>query len=210
MWELWATATLPPHAKDFIQKVLWKKLPVHERAQRRSGTDKCLVWGKTEGVRHATVDCSMYKAVSAIIQHFHGPVTREDEETAIKEAVESVSQEWLLQSAQGLAIWSARQAHWRHQCAMKAGATPIFTSFLTTWLRVLSEWLPFFQGAHPGTSLVPWGRPCLSIEPAKPLRSWGRHTYTREHRHRLSRMRSHSKAQSSVTTSSTSLCLVVS
>ena len=22
MWELWATAALPPHAKDFVQKVL--------------------------------------------------------------------------------------------------------------------------------------------------------------------------------------------
>ena len=64
----------------------------------------------------------------------------------IKEAVESVSQEWSLQSAPSLAIWSARQAHWRYRCEVKAGATRIFTSFLTTWLWVLSEWLLFFQG----------------------------------------------------------------
>ena len=65
---------------------------------------------------------------------------------AIKEAVESIRQEWSLQSAQGLAIWFAKQAHLGYQCEMKAGATPIFTSFLTTWLRGLSEWLPPFPG----------------------------------------------------------------
>ena len=29
---------------------------------------------------------------------------------------------------------------------MRAAAKPIFTSFLTAWLRMLSECLPFFQG----------------------------------------------------------------
>ena len=80
MWELWATATLPPHAKDFVQKVLWKNPPVHGRDQKRSGTDKCPNCGKIEGIQHATVDCSIFKAVSAIIQHFYGSVTWEAKE----------------------------------------------------------------------------------------------------------------------------------
>ena len=35
MWELWATAPLPHHPKDFVRKVLWRKLTVHERVQKR-------------------------------------------------------------------------------------------------------------------------------------------------------------------------------
>ena len=60
---MWA---LLPHAKDFVQKVLWKKLPVHEQVQKRSGTDKCPIRGTTEGKHHATVDCSIFKAVLAV------------------------------------------------------------------------------------------------------------------------------------------------
>ena len=88
----------------------------------------------------------MFKMASAVIQHFYGSVAWEDKEMTIKEAVESINQEWSLKAAQGLAIWSARQAHWRYRCEVEAGATPLFTSFMTTWLQVLSEWLPFFQG----------------------------------------------------------------
>ena len=67
--------------------------------------------GTAESIQHATVDCSMFKAVSPVIQHFYGSVTWEDKKMTIKEAVESFSQEWSLQAAQGSAIWSARQAH---------------------------------------------------------------------------------------------------
>ena len=79
-------------------------------------------------------------------QLFYGLVTWEKKEMTIKEVVESVNQEWSLKTSQGLAMWSAKQAHCRYRCEVKAGGTPIFTSFLTTWLRILSEWLPFFQG----------------------------------------------------------------
>ena len=44
VWELWAPAALPPHTKDFVQKVPWKKLLVHERVQKRWGTDKCPIY----------------------------------------------------------------------------------------------------------------------------------------------------------------------
>ena len=92
------------------------------------------------------VGCSMFKAVSVVIQHFYRSVTWEDKEMMIKEAVESVGQEWSPQEAQCLAILSAIHAHWGNICEVKAGATPIFTSLLATWLPVPSEWLPFFQG----------------------------------------------------------------
>ena len=43
-------------------------------------------------------------------------------------------------------MWSARRAHWRYRCEVKAGASPVFTSCLTTWLRELCEWIGFYSG----------------------------------------------------------------
>ena len=43
-------------------------------------------------------------------------------------------------------MWSARQTHWRYKCEVKAGAAPVFSSFLTTWLRELYEWVGYFSG----------------------------------------------------------------
>ena len=43
-------------------------------------------------------------------------------------------------------MWSARSAHWRYRCEVKAGASPVFTSYLTTWLRELCEWIGFYSG----------------------------------------------------------------
>ena len=94
----------------------------------------------------------MFKAVWAVNRHFYGPVTWEEKEMTIKEAVELANQEWPLKTSQGLAIWSARQAHLRYRCEVRAGAIVIVTSFLTTWLRIRSEWLRFFQGDRKGQS----------------------------------------------------------
>ena len=46
----------------------------------------------------------MFKAVPAVIRHFYGSVTWEDKEMMIREATESVNQEWSLQTTQGLAV----------------------------------------------------------------------------------------------------------
>ena len=43
-------------------------------------------------------------------------------------------------------MWSTRSAHWRYRCEVKAGASPVFTSYLTTWPRVLCEWVGFYTG----------------------------------------------------------------
>ena len=106
--------TLPPRLKDFAQRVLWHKLTVHERVYKRSGTDKCPICSQKESIKHAMVECSMFKAAAAVIQHYFGPVATGDGKSPVQEMTESNHQEWLLSTDQGWAMWSARSAHWRY------------------------------------------------------------------------------------------------
>ena len=111
VWEQWANAQLPPRVKDFAQRVLWHKLTVHERVYKRSGTDKCPICSQKESIKHAMVECSMFKAAAAVIQHYYGPVEAGDGKSPVRDMMESDQQEWLLSTDQGWAIWSARSAH---------------------------------------------------------------------------------------------------
>ena len=92
------------------------------------------------------VECPMFKAAAAVIQHYYGQVTTENGTSTVRDMMESDDQEWLLKTNQGWAMWSARSAHWRYRCEVKAGASPVFTSYLTTWLRELCEWVGFYTG----------------------------------------------------------------
>ena len=89
VWELWANVQLPPRVKDFAQRVLWHKLTVHERVYKRSDTDKCPIFGKGESIKHAMVECSMFKAPAAVIQHYFGPVATRDGEFSVLDMMES-------------------------------------------------------------------------------------------------------------------------
>ena len=146
VWEQWAQAQLPPRVWDFAQKVLWHKLTVHARVYKRSGTDKCPVCSQKETVKHAMVECPMFKAAAVVMQHYYGPVETGNGKSTVRDMMESDHQEWLLNTNQGWAMWSARSAHWRYRCEVKAGASPVFTSYLTTWLRELCEWVGFYSG----------------------------------------------------------------
>ena len=97
-------------------------------------------------VKHAIVECPMFKAAAAVIQHYYGQVETDNGTSTIRDMMESDNQEWLLNTNQGWAMWSARIAHWRYRCEVKAGASPVFTSYLTTWLRELCEWVGFYTG----------------------------------------------------------------
>ena len=99
-----------------------------------------------ESVKHAMVECSMFKAAAAVIQHYYGPVETGDGKSPVADMVQSNRQEWLLITDQGWAMWWARSAHWRYQCEVQAGPSPVFTSYLTTWLRELCEWIGFYSG----------------------------------------------------------------
>ena len=149
VWEQWANAQLPPRVKDFAQKVLWHKLTVHERVYKRSGTDTCPICAKKESIKHAMVERSMFKAAAAVIQHYFGPVATGDGEFSVRDMMESGNQDWLLNTDQGRAMWSARSAHWRYRCEVKAGASPVFASYLTTWLRELCGWIEYRPGEGP-------------------------------------------------------------
>ena len=94
------------------------------------------------------VECSMFKAAAAVIQHYYGQVTTDNGTSTVRDMMESDDQEWLLKTNQGWAMWSARSAHWRYRCEVKAGASPVFASYLTTWLRELCEWVGFYTGEH--------------------------------------------------------------
>ena len=146
VWEQLAQAQLPPRVRDFAQKALWHKLTVHARVYKRSGTDKCPVCSQKETVKHAMVECPMFKAAAAVIQHYYGQVETNNGTSTVRDMMESDDQEWLLKTNQGWAMWSARSAHWRYRCEVKAGASPVFTSYLTTWLRELCEWVGFYTG----------------------------------------------------------------
>ena len=61
VWEQLAQAQLPLRVRDFAQKALWHKLTVHARVYKRSGTDKCPVCSQKETVKHAMVECPMFK-----------------------------------------------------------------------------------------------------------------------------------------------------
>ena len=144
VWEQWAQAQLPLRVRHFAQRVLWHKLTVHARVYTRSGTEKCPISSQIESVKHAMVECPMFKAAAAVIQHYYGPVEAGHRKSPVRDMMESHKQEWLLNTDQGCAIWSARSAHWRYQCEVKAGASPVFTSHLTTRLRELCEWVRFY------------------------------------------------------------------
>ena len=87
-----------------------------------------------------------FKAAAAVIQHYYGPVETGNGKSAVRDMMESDHQEWLLNTNEGWPLWSARIAHWRYRCEVKAGASPVFTSYLTTWLRELCEWVGFYTG----------------------------------------------------------------
>ena len=140
VWEQLAQAQLPPRAQDFARKALWHRLTVHARVYKRSGCSQ------KETVKHAMVECPMFKAAAAVIQHYYGQVTTDNGTSTVRDMMESDDQEWLLKTNQGWAMWSARSADWRYQCEVKARASPVFTSYLTTWLRELCEWVGFYTG----------------------------------------------------------------
>ena len=146
VWEQLAQAQLPPRVRDFAQKALWHKLTVHARVYKRSGTDKCPVCSQKETVKHAMVECPMFKAAAAVIQHYYGRAETDNGTSTVRDMMESDDQEWLRNTNQGSAMWSARSAHWRYRCEVKAGASPVFTSYLTTWPRELCEWVGFYTG----------------------------------------------------------------
>ena len=58
--------------------MLWHKLAVHEKVYKRSGTDKCLICAQKESIKHAMVECSMFKAAAAVIHHYFGLVATGD------------------------------------------------------------------------------------------------------------------------------------
>ena len=146
VWEQWAHARLPLRVKDFAQRVLWHKLTVHERVYKRSGTDKGRICSQKKSIKHAMVQCSMFKAAAAVIQHYFGPVATGDGEFPVRDMMESDHQEWLLSTDQGWARRSARNAHWQYRCEVKARVSPVFTSCPTTWLRELCEWIGYYSG----------------------------------------------------------------
>ena len=108
--------------------------------------DKCPMCAQKESIKHAMVECSMFKAAAAVIQHYFGPVATEGAEFTVRDMMESDQREWLLSTDEGWAMWSARSAHSRYRCEVKAGASLVFTSYLTTRLRELCEWIEYYSG----------------------------------------------------------------
>ena len=86
----------------------------------------------------------MFNAAAVVIQHYFGTVATGDGEFRVREMMESDHQECLLSTDQGWAMWSGRSSHWRYQCEIKAGASPVFTSYQTTCLRELCEWIEYY------------------------------------------------------------------
>ena len=89
VWELSAIAQLPPRVKEFAQRVLWHKLTVHERVYKRAGMDKCPICAQKESIKLAMVECSMFKAAAAVIQHYFGPMASGDGEFSVRDMMES-------------------------------------------------------------------------------------------------------------------------
>ena len=143
VWELWATAAPRSHATNFVPKVLWKKVAGPQTSSKALGHGQLPgLWANRGHTRRYSRLHYVQGGVggySALFWSYHVRGER-------KEAAESFNQEWSLQSSQGLAMWLARRAHWRYRCEVKAGATLTFTSLLTTWFRIVSGWVPFFQG----------------------------------------------------------------
>ena len=76
--------------------MLWHKLTVHTRVYKRSGTHKCPICSQKETVKHAMVECPMFKAAAAVMQHYYGPLEIGDGKSAVRGMMESDKQEWLL------------------------------------------------------------------------------------------------------------------
>ena len=77
----------------------------------KNATDTCPMCWQKEGIKHGTMGCLMYQAMSAMVKHYYGAVTVNGNEMSVQVAVQSAYQEWSPQMDQGLAVWSARQAH---------------------------------------------------------------------------------------------------
>ena len=64
-------------------------MTVHERVYKRSGTDKCPICSQKESVKHAMVECSMFKAAVAVIQHYYGPLETGDGKSLVRHVMQS-------------------------------------------------------------------------------------------------------------------------
>ena len=51
------------------------------------------------------VECSMFKAAVAVIQHYYGPVETGDGKSPVRDMMESDQWVWLLNTDQGWAMW---------------------------------------------------------------------------------------------------------
>ena len=49
-----------------------------------------------------------------VIQHYYGPMETGNGKSTVRDMMESDKQEWLLNTNQGWAMWSARSAPWRY------------------------------------------------------------------------------------------------
>ena len=72
--------------------MLWHKLTVHERVYKRLGTDECPICSQKESMKHATVECSMFKAAAAVIQHYYGLVETGDGKSLVRDMMASDQQ----------------------------------------------------------------------------------------------------------------------
>ena len=51
------------------------------------------------------VECCMFKAAAAVIQHYYGPVETTDGKSPVREMMASDKQDWLPSTDQGWAMW---------------------------------------------------------------------------------------------------------
>ena len=85
----------------FAQKTLCNKLTVHAGVYKRSGTDKCPTCSQKETVKHAMVECPMFKAAAAVIHHYYGQVETDNGTSTVRDMMESDNRGWLMNTNQG-------------------------------------------------------------------------------------------------------------
>ena len=150
VWEEWVRAKFHPTTKEFVQRVLWHKLMVHDRIFTLTGTTDYPLCGKKETIRHAHPDCKFYLVIFDFLNKSWGPTKSlglvddlDDHNTGllnVKDMAQPGREFHSLTEPLGQLLWVAREANWASRWHAKEGGSTTLQKFLTIWAGMLAKW----------------------------------------------------------------------
>ena len=139
MWQAFGRLHLPRWDRDFIQRCVWKKLPVGTRMERLGGK-LCPLDCRVEDHEHVFRNCLfsnfMFDTVRRAFRVVQGP-------SGVVEPSRLLRDHPLLSltTTQGLLLWAGLKVQWSLRCQAKYQKhMPVLDEFIAGWAGVLRRW----------------------------------------------------------------------